>query len=115
LGNDELREERQYYRRDPITPSTMGTTGMTGAGLGSSPNYPATGTTMGDAAREKAGDVKRAWREGISNVKEAGDKLADEGRELRAEAADQTRRMTNTAREDETRRRRSRVYDHIKY
>jgi len=176
MRDDELREERRYYGGYG-DPSVTGTTGMTSAGMtGTSPNYPATGTTdypgtgdydrgdfsrehrsdlphhstsnIGDTARETVRDTKRAWRDNVTDrdrdgrndfaemmdrdndgrndvgegmremgrdVKEWGHRVAEEGRELRDEARDRSRRASNELREEENRRRRSRVYDHIKY
>ena len=64
-------------------------------------------------------DGRNDMREGVERmgqkVKDWGHRVAEEGRELRDEARDNERRMENDKREEEYRRRRSRVYDHIKY
>jgi len=135
LRDDEMREERQYYR-------------ATGSpGYRSDMPYDST-SSLGDAARETGHDMKRAWRDNVTDrdrdgrndfseamdrdkdgrndigegmrrmgdkVKDLGHRVANEGRELRDEARDNTQRVENDLRDEEYRRRRARVYDHIKY
>jgi hypothetical protein len=136
LREDELREERQYYR----TTGSSDYPGITGT-------YDST-SGIGDAVRETGRDVKRAWRDNVTDrdrdgrndfaeamdrdkdgrndigegmrrmgekAKDMGRRVAGEGRELRDEVRDKERRLENDMREEEARRRRARVYDHIKY
>jgi uncharacterized membrane protein len=163
LSSDELRREREYYGS-----GTVGTTGMSGAGLSST--YPATGTAnypgqgdtargmsrevtdevntgrsdlqsgwrnvtdrdrdgrndMGEGVREMGRDIKEFGQDVLDKTKRGADRVADKGRDLTSEARGNERRMdvdnpysqdlpTSTDyRDDVTRRRRARVYDHIK-
>jgi hypothetical protein len=135
LRDDEMREERQFYR---ATGSSEYRSDMP---------YDST-SSVGDAAREAGRDVKRTWQDNVTDrdrdgrndfaeamdrdkdgrndigegmrrmgdkVKDLGHRVANEGRELRDEARDNTRRVENDVRDEEYRRRRARVYDHIKY
>jgi hypothetical protein len=123
FSEDELRRERDYYgtggtltgmsgisvdrersrlEADPGTSGVIGTTGVSGAGLGAGyPTPETTGDRGWDTSRtrrrddrsmtEKAGDKLREWKEDIK----------DTGRELRDEARDNQRNMGTWA--DETR------------
>lgn len=70
---------------------------------------------MMDRDKDGRNDIGEGIREMGRDVKDWGHRVAEEGRELRDEARDRSRRMSNDLREEENRRRRSRVYDHIKY
>jgi uncharacterized membrane protein len=116
LPEDEFRREREYYAS---TGTTMGTT----------PHYPATSTTgrtwdnLTDRDRDGRNDIAEGVQKAGHEVKEFGQdvankvrrgarKVAEEGRELRDDARDTQRRVEF---DEAERRRRSRVYDHIKY
>jgi hypothetical protein len=100
LREDELREERRYYSDFPSEyRSDM-------------PHHSTSG--VGESVREMGRDVGEGFRDAGEKVKDWGHRVAEEGRELRDEARDKARRMENDRREEEYRRR-SRIYDHLKY
>jgi hypothetical protein len=131
FSEDELRRERGYYSTggtltgmtgigvdqarsrldaDPATSGVVGTTGVSGAGLGAGHSTPEiTGDRGWDTSRtrrqdsrsmtEKAGDKMREWKEDIK----------DTGRDLRDEARDTQRNMDTWS--DESGRTRSGVSD----
>jgi hypothetical protein len=143
LPEDEFRREREYYSSTgtvmgttPHYPATS-TTGYPATGS----TAREVGRDMKEAGREAKRDTGRAWdkmtdrdrdgrndlAEGVEKagheVKEFGQdvankvrrgarKVAEEGRELRDDARDTQRRVEY---DEAERRRRSRVYDHIKY
>jgi uncharacterized membrane protein len=137
LRDDELREERQYYRTTGSSdyPGPIGSydrSDFSREYRSDMPHHSPSG--VGDAVREAGQDVKRAWRDNVTDrdrdgrndigegmsrmgekAKEMGRRVADEGRELRDSARDKEQRVENDMREEEYRRRRARVYDHIKY
>jgi uncharacterized membrane protein len=146
LREDELREERRYYRATGSSDYPGPASSFDREYRSDLPHHSTSG--LGDEVREAGRDVKRAWRDNVTDrdrdgrndfaeamdrdddgrndvgegmrrmgdkVKEWGNRVAQEGRELRDEARDKERRVERDMREEEYRRRRARVYDHIKY
>lgn len=142
LTAEELRREREYYRgaagTDYATGYSTGTTDYPGAttrDTGSVVDFDKDGRNDIAEGAEKAGRKMKEWgqeakdaartaghkiaeagRDVKDTVAGAGHKVAEEGRELRDEARDRERAARDYENEAEAaRRRRSRVYDHIKY
>jgi uncharacterized membrane protein len=68
-----------------------------------------------DRDKDGRNDIGEGVQRMGDKVKDWGRRVADEGRELRDEVRDKERRVEADTRDEEYRRRRARVYDHIKY
>jgi hypothetical protein len=112
LSSDELRREREYYGS-----GTMGTTGISSAGLAST--YPATGTAsypgQGDTARgmsrEVTDEVNTTSRDAQSGWRDRGAGGATDIGNPYSQDLPSSREWHK----DVTGRRRARVYDNVKY
>jgi hypothetical protein len=108
LPEDEFRREREYYSS---TGTTMGTTAR--SSWDNLTDRDRDGRNDIAEGVQKAGQEAKEFGQDVANkVRRGARKVADEGRELRDDARDTQRRVEY---DEAERRRRSRVYDHIKY